>query len=561
MISDAGMGTHPHSVPASSQHIIRTIKADFLSSFYQFDFALCTMAPPSSAGSHDNLLAVVASASLFVTTAILSQWIRSNSRIRSAVCDDCREFLFPGSSPAVSLEGDDRGRGGTSEEISQWYATRRLEDRLSFHNLQEMTDPRPSVEDDAFEGEFSDNRAVESAADFYPRNTNWTHFERDSFDVDTCSGNGAAVNGGTVPGVHRSLEGDDDDDEDAGFSTAGSEEDHFVWTQEARQYAHRPKRNITSSESVRDPALVNSTTPTALSRAVSLDDRIICNPEERQRNHITPPRSLMHPAGTQEPHCDVLPRSQMRRTLSNPALASSPSLVGMNMNGPNGQRHRLDAQDRTLSNHVRHQNRAARASYNARIMPNTLTLIRHGQSIGNVDEKLYSTTPDNAMPLTKLGWEQAQQAGRCLKERILRQGADGDGVHFIVSPYVRTVETFHGIVSAWCDPSEFNHIADRDLRLKAWYSRLLELGLTWHEDPRIREQGTYAILLFHDRILFACHLTFLFIFSINLAADFGNFQESQNIIRAKNERHRFGAFYYRFPHGESASDVSVLLRT
>jgi broad specificity phosphatase PhoE len=126
-------------------------------------------------------------------------------------------------------------------------------------------------------------------------------------------------------------------------------------------------------------------------------------------------------------------------------------------------------------------------------MPNTLTLIRHGQSIGNVDEKLYSTTPDNAMPLTKLGWEQANQAGKCLKERILHQGADG-GVHFIVSPYVRTVETFHGIVSAWCDPSEFNHITDRDQRLKAWYSRLLELGLTWHEDPRIREQGTYDVV-------------------------------------------------------------------
>jgi hypothetical protein len=443
--------------------------------------------PSSAAGSNDNLLAVVASASLFVTTAIISQWIRNNKRIRSSVCDDCREFLFAstchsrleGSDVAASSDGDDRHQ----EEILQWYATRRLEDRLSFHNLHEMTDPRPdNVEEDAFEGEFSDNRAVESAADFYPRNKNWTHFERDSFDVDTCSGNGATnganggngvanngANNGTVPGVYRSLEGDDDDDEDAGFSTAGSDEDHFVWTQ-ARHYERRPKRNICSTTPT------PSTTPIALSRAISLDDRVIWNHEERLRNQTASPACPLLPI--QEPHCDALPQSQMRRTLSNPALASSPSL------------HRLDAHDRTLSNHVRHQNRAARASYNARIMPNTLTLIRHGQSIGNVDEKLYSTTPDNAMPLTKLGWEQAQQAGRCLKEKILRQGADGDGVHFIVSPYVRTVETFHGIVSAWCDPSEFNHIIDRDLRLKAWYSRLLELGLTWHEDPRIREQGT-----------------------------------------------------------------------
>lgn len=460
------------------------------------------MVNPPAAGSNDNLLTIVASASLFVTTAIISQWIRSNRRIRSSVCADCREFLFPGmdSSPlesfaAASSDGDDQD--GLQKDILQWYALRRLEDRLSFNNLHEMTDPRP-VEDELGGEEFSDNRAVESAADFYPRNKNWTHFERDSFDIDTCTDNGPneVANNGTVPGVYRSLEGDDDDDEDAGFSTAGSDEDHFVWTQ-APYYARRPKRNMSACETSNNPALVPVITPSALSRALSLDDRIIFNHQERQRNQTAPPLCpLVHSAGTgytHEPHCDALPRSQMRRALSNPALVSSPSLV--EMNDPNGQRRRLDEHDRTLSNHVRHQNRAARASYNARIMPNTLTLIRHGQSIGNVDEKLYSTTPDNAMPLTKLGWEQAKQAGRCLKEKILRQGADGAGVHFIVSPYVRTVETFHGIVSAWCDPAEFNHITDRDLRLKAWYSRLLELGLTWHEDPRIREQGMYDVVL------------------------------------------------------------------
>ena len=32
-------------------------------------------------------------------------------------------------------------------------------------------------------------------------------------------------------------------------------------------------------------------------------------------------------------------------------------------------------------------------------------------------------------------------------------------------------------------------------------------------------------------------------------------QDPETIKRAKQERHRFGVFYYRFPHGESASDV------
>lgn len=165
---------------------------------------------------------------------------------------------------------------------------------------------------------------------------------------------------------------------------------------------------------------------------------------------------------------------------------------------------------------------SAKAERNSRIMPNKVVLIRHGQSEGNVEESLYATTPDNAMKLTALGWDEAKMAGRELKGSVL--GKD-ESIHFIVSPYVRTVETFHGILSAWCDPKEFDHIKDPLKRMKAWYGRLSDMGISWHEDPRIREQ------------------------------DFGNYQDPVAIKKCKRERHRFGTFYYRFPHGESASDV------
>lgn len=171
------------------------------------------------------------------------------------------------------------------------------------------------------------------------------------------------------------------------------------------------------------------------------------------------------------------------------------------------------------------RHRALRTEYNAQIMPEKLVLIRHGQSMGNVDETFYATTPDNAMPLTDLGWEQARKAGTILKNKII---TPGESVHFIVSPYVRTVETFHGIVSAWCDPDtdlEIKSIRDHNRKVNAWYTRLTELGLTWNEDSRIREQ------------------------------DFGNYQTPEVTKRAKEERHRFGAFYYRFNNGESGSDV------
>jgi len=180
-------------------------------------------------------------------------------------------------------------------------------------------------------------------------------------------------------------------------------------------------------------------------------------------------------------------------------------------------------QQKSLIQSHHHLNNA-RANYNSKIMPQTLTLIRHGQSEGNVNEALYATQPDSSLRLTKLGWDQARMAGKALREKILRQSSDSS-VHFIVSPYVRTMETFHGLASAWVDPVKEFHQTDEKHRLNLWYGKLAAMGVTFNEDPRIREQ------------------------------DFGNYQNKDAIQKAKKERHQFGAFYYRFPNGESASDV------
>jgi len=152
-------------------------------------------------------------------------------------------------------------------------------------------------------------------------------------------------------------------------------------------------------------------------------------------------------------------------------------------------------------------------------LPQRVILVRHGQSLGNIDESLYATIPDNAMPLTEKGWQQATAAGNQLRS-ILPPNAS---VRFLVSPYVRTMETFHGICHAWCPP-----VGDA----AAWHSKLRrDHNLSWRQDPRLREQ------------------------------DFGNFQDSQAMRKAKAERARFGSFYYRFPNGESGSDVYDRLST
>lgn len=276
-------------------------------------------------------------------------------------------------------------------------------------------------------------------ADFEPKNSNWNHFETPDDDYDQED--------------QQQQEDEDDDDQ----STVSEEE--FLWT-------NNSIRRRRASSVTRSPT--NVSWATKLRRSFSsftMSSSTIQDNDEDEVGDMNDGWSNVHTG----------PRRMPRRQSSAPLPGTS--VVP--------RRASYEPQDR---------NRVARRRYNARIMPNKVVLMRHGQSMGNIDEGLYSTTPDNAMPLTKLGWEQARKAGQVLKDQVLPKG---ETVHFIVSPYVRTVETFHGVVSAWCDPAEFDYIADRGKRLKAWYGHLLDQGLTWHEDPRIREQdfGNYQVSL------------------------------------------------------------------
>ena len=291
------------------------------------------------------------------------------------------------------------------------------------------------------------------------------------------------------------------------------------------------------------------------------------------------------------------------------------------------------------SHHRRFNNLSSTHSNAQRCLPSKLILIRHGQSEGNVDESLYATKPDNAMGLTKLGWEMARMAGKALRGDAENEGLlpPGESVHFIVSPYVRTVETFHGIASAWIDPEEMdleegekellavdsnglprnnttiasdenisssmkrsksnniindyngsyhntstcssdhhnsssfsnnshiNYNTHRCKRLKLWYKQLMKIGLTWHEDPRIREQDCKLCVREEHLLSFlfrsgdrVCHIFLHLSFTRRYFVrklTVGNYQDPKVIQRCKAERHKFGSFYYRYPHGESASDV------
>lgn len=132
--------------------------------------------------------------------------------------------------------------------------------------------------------------------------------------------------------------------------------------------------------------------------------------------------------------------------------------------------------------------------------PKRIILVRHGESIGNVDRSLYATTPDYAITLSKRGKLQAKNAGKRIRKIIKEEHAQ-----FYVSPYFRTRQTFQGISEA---------IKNQKHR----------------DDPRLREQEWAG--------------------KLNLRASNPEAQQLQ-----EEERDNYGSFFYRFEGGESCADV------
>lgn len=93
--------------------------------------------------------------------------------------------------------------------------------------------------------------------------------------------------------------------------------------------------------------------------------------------------------------------------------------------------------------------------------PKRIFLIRHGESEGNIDPNVYAVKPDNKIELTELGMQQADEAGKKLKQII-----GDETVCFFISPYKRSVQTFEMIAK---------HFGGKE-------------NVYFKEDPRLREQ-------------------------------------------------------------------------
>eukprot|EP00536_Pseudo-nitzschia_multiseries_P014176 jgi/Psemu1/213959/e_gw1.665.26.1 len=156
------------------------------------------------------------------------------------------------------------------------------------------------------------------------------------------------------------------------------------------------------------------------------------------------------------------------------------------------------------------------------LLPKRIILLRHGESLGNVDDTAYSTIPDWKIPLTRRGERQALRAAKELAELI-----DGESLFAYCSPYKRAIGTWN-IIEDYIEDNNEKKLENEDNTENDKDSDSDRIGVEiigMREEPRVAEQ------------------------------QFGNFQNPHKVRTAKSERRTFGRFFFRFPEGESGMDV------
>lgn len=76
-----------------------------------------------------------------------------------------------------------------------------------------------------------------------------------------------------------------------------------------------------------------------------------------------------------------------------------------------------------------------------------ILLIRHGESMGNVDRDVHRQMADHAIPLSDTGRAQAAYAGTWLKTWSREHPPEGSPYRIWTSPYARTRQTAEGVIS------------------------------------------------------------------------------------------------------------------
>ena len=168
------------------------------------------------------------------------------------------------------------------------------------------------------------------------------------------------------------------------------------------------------------------------------------------------------------------------------------------------------------------------ARWRRRNRPKRIILVRHGESIGNVNSSAYSSTPDSQISLTERGFEQGTACGREIR-RLVGNGS----VRFYYSPYLRVRQTLLAI-------------------LQAFEGQPVEIA----SEPRLREQdfGNFQDTLDEPNLgIISADLGGSRLISADLGGS--RLQDPLSMSRLREDRMKFGRFFFRFPNGEAGTDV------
>lgn len=213
------------------------------------------------------------------------------------------------------------------------------------------------------------------------------------------------------------------------------------------------------------------------------------------------------------------------------------------------------------------------------IFPRRIVLLRHAESTGNVDKKVFESTPDWTIGLTDNGIGHAELTGRslrslleeedgpewnCQREERRQQDKTDDDAETIATQ-LRSMSNDEdadsddgggGSSSNEEDRSsgEWNGTLDRFFERNKRYTDISPYSLFFFSSPYKRSQQTlrHVCKSFPDDVIVKK------VEDPQLREqDFGNFQSTENMRRLiMPERQRFGRFFYRFPNGgESGADV------
>ncbi|MDM9625808.1 phosphoglycerate mutase family protein [Rhizobium sp. S152] len=147
-------------------------------------------------------------------------------------------------------------------------------------------------------------------------------------------------------------------------------------------------------------------------------------------------------------------------------------------------------------------------------------LVRHGESLGNIDERAYGQFGDHNVPLTQWGHRQAIQAGEAIAAHIAGlTGPDLGKLRIWYSPFLRTRQTRDALLTV-LPPDRIGHAS---------------------EDYLLREQDFGLFTEIYDRA--------------EQKQKFPDEFEKWARLRSNS-----GKFYARPPDGESRADVAQRVR-